>query len=403
MDLITVSVDTIRIGQPLPFSLRDESGVLLANKGYVIPNRADLELIRGQRGEFFVDVAESEEHQRAYRAKLDKMLRQETVLGDIAQAQLSVSDLARRQDSDSGTPDWLDLQSQAHVLLRDTRAASFQTRLGQIQRLVRRYTLDNPDGTLLTLLHLSGAELQMYAATHGLLVAVIALLAAHEVLKWPEEHQELLCRAALTMNLGMGELQDRLAQQSEGLTPAQRAIIDAHPERSVSMLRELGVTDAVWLEAVALHHSPQAGALAARPLGSRLGRLIQRADLFAAKLAPRSARGPDSAANAMQACYFDENREIDEAGAALIKAVGIHSPGSLVRLSTNEIGIVVRRGTNTTTPKVAVLVNREGLPAMETMVRDTSRREFRVVAAVPRRDVKVKVNLQRLLPLTRSA
>lgn len=131
-----------------------------------------------------------------------------------------------------------------------------------------------------------------------------------------------------------------------------------------------------------------------------MARLIQRADMFAARLAPRASRIPTSPAAAMQASYFDENRQVDEAGAALIKAVGIYSPGSFVRLTTNEVAIVIQRGINTTTPKVAVLINRDGVPTGEPIVRDTALRDYRIVASVPHRDVKVQINLQRLLPLT---
>jgi hypothetical protein len=67
----------------------------------------------------------------------------------------------------------------------------------------------------------------------------------------------------------------------------------------------------------------------------------------------------------MQACYFDEHRQIDAAGAALIKAVGVYSPGTLVRMANNETGVVVRRGANTSTPRVAVLVNRDGFATGE--------------------------------------
>ena len=102
----------------------------------------------------------------------------------------------------------------------------------------------------------------------------------------------------------------------------------------------------------------------------------------------------------MQACYFDENQAIDEAGAALIKAVGIYQPGSFVRLTTNEVAVVIQRGRNTTTPRVAVLLNRHGVPTVEPAIRDTSMREYRVVSSVPHKDVKVQINLERLLPLT---
>ena len=97
---------------------------------------------------------------------------------------------------------------------------------------------------------------------------------------------------------------------------------------------------------------------------------------------------------------FDENRQVDEAGAALIKAVGIYQPGTFVRLATDEIAVVIKRGLNTSTPRVAVLGSRSGMPTMEPIIRETSTRDYRIVASVPHREVKVQINLERLLPLT---
>jgi ribosomal protein S16 len=124
--------------------------------------------------------------------------------------------------------------------------------------------------------------------------------------------------------------------------------------------------------------------------------------MFAAQLAPRGSRASLASATAMQACYFDENKQVDEAGAALIKAVGIYQPGTFVRLATDEIAVVIKRGVNTTTPKVAVLINRSGMPTVEPTIRDTSLRDYRAVASVAHRDVKVTLNLDKLLPLTQT-
>jgi ribosomal protein S16 len=129
-------------------------------------------------------------------------------------------------------------------------------------------------------------------------------------------------------------------------------------------------------------------------------RLVQRADMFAAKLAPRASREPIAPAAAMQSCYFDEQRKVDEAGAALIKAVGIYPPGTFVKLATEEIAVVVRRGANTSMPKAAVLLNRTGMPTVEHTIRDTSLRDHRVVASVAFKDVRVRLYLDRMLPLT---
>jgi len=169
----------------------------------------------------------------------------------------------------------------------------------------------------------------------------------------------------------------------------------------VDLLQEMGVSNDLWLEAVLHHNRRVPGPLASRSPGQRLARLIQRADMFAARLSPRIARTPDTPGAAMQSCYFDENRQIDEAGAALIKAVGIYSPGTYVRLATQEIAVVVKRGLNTTMPRVAVLINRQGMPTGEPILRDTSLTDYRILASVPFRDVKVNQSLERMLALTR--
>jgi len=150
MNLVTVNVDSIRLGQPLPFTLRDEGGVLLASKGYVVRSRADLDQIIRQRGDLFIDVAESESYHRAYVGKLRTLVNEDRTLGKIAGAQLSASDLSSRRAAEggSGEPDWLDLQGQAHAMLRDSNPASFQNRLDKLQAPPNRPTPPEPDRPL---------------------------------------------------------------------------------------------------------------------------------------------------------------------------------------------------------------------------------------------------------------
>ena len=403
MNLVPVNINSIRIGQPLPFALRDAGGVLLAHKGYVVNSRQELEVVIGRRSELFINVDESESHHRAYVGKLHHLVRADRTLGQIAGAQILASDLdSHRLTADTGVPDWLDLQTQTHAMLRDSHAASFSARLAKLQAQLSQHARLNPDGTLFALIHLTASDTQLYSATHAMLVSVMCSLAAREVLKWPAETEATLCNAALTMNIGMTELQDRLAVQKKAPSAEQQVQIDQHAERSVALLRQLGVTEPCWLEAVLDHHTKVPGPLAGRTPGQRMARLIQRADMFAARLAPRASRARELPAAGMQASYFDENREIDEAGAALIKAVGIYSPGSFVRLTTNEIAVVIKRGANTTAPRVAVLINRAGMPTGELIVRDTIQPEFRILASVAHQDVKVQINLERLLLLTKA-
>ena len=400
MQLIPISVESIRIGQPLPFPLMDKDGVLLAKRGYVVDSKADLADIAKRGGGLFIDVTDSETHHRAYVERLHGLVRDGKSLGEIAGAKVSLIGAAERIALENERPDWPDLQAQGHGLLSEQNPAQFMERLERLQLQLHHHALRNPDGALFALTYLSASDKRMYSATHAMVVSVMCGLAAREVLNWPAPAVTMLCKAALTMNVSMTELQDRLATQTEPPFPSQRALIDGHAAQSAHMLEACGVTDATWLQAVRDHHTQIPGTLKSRTPAQRMARLIQRADMFAAQLVPRTSRAAVAPAAAMQACYFDENREVDDAGAALIKAVGIYQPGTFVRLATEEIAVVIKRGVNTATPRVAVLINRSGMPTVEPTVRDTSLRDHRVLSSVAYREVKVTLNLDRLLPLT---
>jgi len=402
MNLVPVNIDTIIVGHPLPCPLLDESGVLLASQGFMVQSRQDLELMVGRRSQIYIDADQSDNFRRGYVNRLNNLVLEDRALGQIAEVQISPYDGKKNAALEvSDEPDWLDLQSQSHAMLRDTHGETFLPRLQRLQNDLDRFTLRNPDGTLFALIHLAGSEIQKYSATHAMLVCVICTLAARDVLKWSADQVSTMCSAALTMNIGMTELQDRLAVQKSPPTPEQVKRIEVHAAKSVDLLQEMGVSNTIWLEAVISHRVNAPGPLAGRSDGQRIGRLIQRADMFAARMSPRASRPSEAPSTAMQSCYFDENRQIDEAGAAIIKAVGIYSPGTFVRLSTNEIAVVIKRGLNTTMPRVAVLINRQGMVTGEPILRDTSLAEFRIVASVPHRDVRVNHNLDRLLALTR--
>ena len=130
-----------------------------------------------------------------------------------------------------------------------------------------------------------------------------------------------------------------------------------------------------------------------------MARLVQRADIFGARRAPRVARSPMPVTAAMQASYYDEEHRVDEAGAALVKTLGVYPPGAFVRLATQEVAVVLRRGATATTPRVAVVMNRDGMPTGEMIPRDTSQAAWKITGVVAYRDIRVQLPLDRLLAL----
>lgn len=105
-----------------------------------------------------------------------------------------------------------------------------------------------------------------------------------------------------------------------------------------------------------------------------------------------------SVTSAMQACYYDETKSVDEAGAALVKTLGIYPPGAWVQLASGESGIVVRRSQHAATPRVSVFLNREGMPC-DPLPRDTAQAAYKITGPVAHKDIRVSVGLERLLSL----
>lgn len=402
MKLVALTPEAIPIGRPLPFAVRGDGGVLLAQKGYVIPSREELQRVLALSPNLWLDVDESREARQAYLGHLNKMLLSGNALGTITAASIGPEAFASPAREEYERPtDWPDLQLRATRLLAAPLAGDFGERFKHLHDTLVRSCIQTPDATLFALIYLSAQETAMYSATHAMLVACTCMIVAHEVLRWPDVRMLQVGRAALTMNIAMTALQDRLAQQTEPLSTEQIAAIADHPERSAALLRQLGVADPVWLEAVRCHHQHFEGAPEPAPEAQQMARLIQRADQFAARIAPRATRAPMDVAAAMRASYFDGTRQPDAIGAAIIKALGIYPPGTFVRLASGEIAVVLRRGATANTPPVAVVLKRDGLPPGEPIPRDSAQPEWKIIASVPQKSVRAKQPLSALLTLVR--
>ena len=399
MNLVELNLSTIPYGQPIPFALRGVGGGLLANKGFVIRSADDLRALLARGQALYVDTDESEESYRAFLSQIQSLLLSNKPLNQIATMTLQTTTAPAAATQDNSPPAWREWQLGLTQLLRTPSVADFAQRFEDLFSALNAYLLKNPDGALLALMQMSAEETRYYSATHAMLSSVICMTVARETLRWPENRVLPLGRAALSMNVGMAQLQDELAQQSTPLTPQQAQQVDQHSDASVSILRAMGITDPLWLDAVRTHHHRAPGKLSEKTLAQQMARLIQRSDIFGARIAPRINREPMSVTSAMQASYYDETKSMDEAGAALVKALGIYPPGAWVTLASAEIGVVVRRGASAATPRVAVLLNKSGMTTGEPIPRDTAQAAWKIVSPVAHKEVRVRLPLEKLLAL----
>jgi hypothetical protein len=398
MNLVPLPASAIRLRAPLPFSVYDAVGRLLLSKGSLVMSEMQRQHLVQRGG--FIDETESEHFQRALAGKLDDLVRQNVPLKELANATPDHLGSAALPDrpTDPVTM-WSEMQVRASALLRENRREDWLARLLKLQADVLEQVERDADASLFLLIQASGTETRGYSANHALLVTVVCELAARCIGAWPPALREPLRCAALSMNVSMTAQQDRLSQQEQALNTDQRAQLSRHPVETEALLRKAGVQDAFWLGAVSHHHNGQPGPLAAKPQAEQLARLIQRCDIFAARLSARGKRKALSATAAAQAIYTDELKQPDEAGGAIIKAVGLYPPGSFVRLGNGEVAVVLERGKRANEPVVASIVGREGLALGEPVLRDTRIPPFQTTGGVAPHEVKVMLNMERMLKM----
>jgi HD-GYP domain-containing protein (c-di-GMP phosphodiesterase class II) len=392
MKVVPLPSEGLRVGRPLPFSVRDQAGTVLLARGTMIESEKQLQLLRSRP--LFIDPAESEAVQRAFNGQLDQLVRDDVALGRIARA---TPDYTRMQAPGRGTApervDWPDLQMRLRLLLADPRGPEWVARLRALRDEILAAVGRHTDRALLRLLHDASHEYQEYSANHSLLVCVLVALSAPVIPGWDPAWDDALTLAALTMNVSIAALQDDLARQLEKPSAAQRAQLEAHCTRSVEILQALGVDDPNWLQAVRDHHDAPPGPVSGRSTGELLARLVRRADRYAARLSPRKSRPASAATAAAQAAFFDEGGHHDEAGQALVKTLGLYPPGSWVQLQCGEVAMVLRRAGAPKAPVVASLVSKSGMPFDVPALRNTRLPSFEVTGAVAPSKVKVRANL----------
>jgi HD-GYP domain-containing protein (c-di-GMP phosphodiesterase class II) len=294
---------------------------------------------------------------------------------------------------------WQDAMARVGEVLRQCGHAGFQHALAActvpLEALIRR----DPDLAIFQILRQEGNAHVQYGLTHSVHAAIVAHLVAAR-LGWPQDDLRRAFRSALTMNVGMLELQGVLAEQDTPPTAAQRREIHAHPRRSRALLEQSGITDTVWLQAVEQHHEERDGS--GYPAGlrtpSELATLLHRADDYTAKLSTRATRQAEAADRAGREIFMQDPGH--PVCAALVKEFGVYPPGCFVALASGETGVVVKRGATVMTPIVAAMTGRNGVPLPEPVRRDTLLPLHAIVGVLQPRQVRARLTPEKLVLLT---
>ena len=342
IDLLRLVSDQLKVGQALPFGVRDESGQLLLARGQIIANPVQMKVLL-TRG-LYVDL-------------------DDPLTGDTSAA----AEQARK-------PTLFDLWNQTtarlDLLLGGMAKPGFPQRCDSFAVQLMALVARDPDIGIYHSVRQDPTRLSLYGLSHALHCAMVCQLAATRV-GWAPERVQSLVKAALTMNLGIVELQGRFATLGR-LTDAQRNLIRAHPQNAVDRLQAAGVTDTDWLTAVLEHHERPGGGGYPQDLQQtgEMADVLRMADVFMAKISPRIERPALPIQDAARQMFAEAKGSA--MAAAIIKEYGIYPPGNFVQLASGERAVVARRGATAHTPTAAAVTDRYGIPIVCTILRNTA-------------------------------
>ena len=236
-----------------------------------------------------------------------------------------------------------------------------------------------------------------YTVRHPVNVAVICEIVSKQ-LKWTDQERLPLLAAALTMNIGMLNLQDKLYSQKEPLTDEQKRAIRDHPEHGVEILSQMNVLDKVWIEGILYHHEAIDGT--GYPSGFKgytippCARIIAVADQYCAAVSSRSYRRSLTPQESMKEIYLTAGTKTDQDIVNLcVRLLGVYPPGTFVRLANNEIAVVTHRGEKAHAPIAHSIVKSNTKDMfLSPMKRDCSKAEFSITEIVNAEKEKIRIN-----------
>ena len=342
MKIRKVTVADLKLGMLIPWNVYGENGALLVRKGHMIASANQIDYLV-ERGSF----EDHDEHQ--------------------GQEQEPPSVLRKLNNA------YLELETLLRAIARRAAPPDLRRRLEAVAQTVGEAVAIHADVATAAILHHQSAA--PYAVRHSVSTAIVAQLLAKARQRSPEDLLSMTL-AALTMNVGMLEQHQRLQDSRAELGTSDRAAMLAHPELGVRLLREAGITDQAWLDCVLHHHENEDGS--GYPLHKagaqipRLAKMVALADRYCARVAERAYRKTMAPNAALREILLEADVAVDgNLAAMLIRELGIYPIGTYVRLINGEIGVVSRRGLQSTTPHVESVIGPRGAPLDVFLQRDT--------------------------------
>jgi HD-GYP domain-containing protein (c-di-GMP phosphodiesterase class II) len=186
-----------------------------------------------------------------------------------------------------------------------------------------------------------------YTYGHCIACAVWATIIGRHLAMDGEKLRTLALGCTL-IDVGMAQLPKEILTKPERLTPEETQLVGSHVDRGIEILKQSGVQDREVIEIVAGHHEYWNGSGYPRGLkGTKiplLARIAGLVDAYDAMITPRPWAAAHSSFEAIQELQDLANiRFQSQLVEQFAAAIGLFPTGSIVELSSGEVGIVTRQ------------------------------------------------------------
>jgi hypothetical protein len=350
--LVRIAPGALTIGKPLPWTVYDANGHVLLRQGYVIHNDAQLEQLF-ERGRFKPRNIERPPEEEADDVRVRNPFADYPVLLQTLESALNA------------------------VTDQDTSA---QKQLLGLVRMIDQMCETSPEASL-GLVHLYAIEPTIHEQI--LFYAILCQFTARQF-GLDNKRTALLMGAALTANLALVPVADKLNASNKVLTDDQRAVIRKHPERSIQALKDAGITNSLLMTIIAQHHEQANGNGYPHGLGGTDIRgeaeILALAERYVATITRRAYRPRMKVTEARRLIASLADGVFRPAiPKALLKVLSEYPPGTLVRLQNDEIAVIVARPRRARGPFARAIIGPGGDRYNGTFDRDCSKPDFSIV------------------------
>ncbi|MBF0564202.1 MAG: PilZ domain-containing protein [Nitrospirae bacterium] len=368
------------IGKPLPETICDKHGRMLLREGFIIKNSKQLKFVC----ELFDSVIEKQpDKKETLQEKAGDKDKKDNVLSNVRENMAQLDKVLRKFD-DAGTSGNIIKSLETSISKISTNDCGFTGNIEDVARKIAETCTIDEDMALSCIVLQHNFN---YALTHSMHVALMCEVVTR-FLGWENTERFYTLCAALTMNISMFALQNKLQNKEGALTDDEVKTVRRHPQLGVLILKKLGVTNPIWLKSVLQHHESEDGSgypggLSGDTIG-RQAKILKLADIYCARVSGRKYRKPLASDTAIQKIFKENDPTIDtKLAMALIKCIGLYLPGTFVRLSNGEIAIVTHRSSKIHQPIVHTVMDSSGLQIHVPKMRMTNCSPYEIAEVLP--------------------